>query len=160
MKMRQYAPAFRSGFRCWRRLTISVLLFLLCSGCASTDSLKNANDEAVLRARVETYWAHKIRGELDKSYEFEDPFYRKKVTLVRYIKSLDTSVVKWLGATVTGIDVKEDSARVEVALKVKVRLPMIKTGEDISMITEKWVRIDGVWYHVPDGFKDRDMRGG
>jgi hypothetical protein len=72
--------------------------------------------------------------------------------MVKYIKGFNTAVLKWLGATVDNIKRENDSAMVDLTLKVKVKVPGVKDPGHDSSIKEKWVKVEGIWYHVPEGF--------
>lgn len=124
---------------------------IIFSGCSIKDTVKSGSEsnKGGLRERVAAYWDHKIKEEFDKSYYFEYPYYRQKVTMVNYIKTFNTSVLKWLAATPDEIKQEDDTAEVKVNLKVRVRPPFMKKYEYDTSVQEKWVKADGIWYHVP-----------
>lgn len=129
----------------------NIIFFLIIfSGCVTKEAIKDVSDEEVLRERVMAYWNHKIKQEFDKSYEYEEPFYRKKVNLVKYIKGFRTDLLRWQAAEIREMDVKGDEAIVKLGLKIDVKIPRIKRLESDSLVTEKWVRVEGIWYHVPE----------
>jgi hypothetical protein len=132
---------------------------IILSGCATKDAVRSASDEDVLRERIAAYWDHRIKGELDKTYEFEDPFYRKKVGLVSYIKSFG-GMVKWKAVAVKDIEVSDNAAVVDLKITTDVRLPETKATDVTSAVKEKWVKVDGVWYHVPGRYKKADQSKG
>jgi len=39
-------------------------------------------------------------------------------------------------------------------LRSNIRLPMMGATEDESLIQEKWLKVDDVWYHVPAKFRE------
>jgi len=139
------------------RLKIEILFFCLIifAGCSIKDTVKNGSGEEALRERVAMYWGHKIKEELDKSYVYEDPYYRNKVSMVNYIKEYNTRVVKWLSASTQSVNIKDDTALVDVKLRVRVRPPQMKATEYDSLLQEKWVKVDGIWYHVPGTIESR-----
>jgi hypothetical protein len=133
-------------------LYIAIFSLIIFQGCVTKEAVKNVPDEVILRERVKTYWEYKINQEFDKSYEFEAPIYRKKVNLVNYIRGFNINLVRWNGAMIDNIKVESDSAMIDMNLRVKVNLPGIKTNEYNSLIKEKWVKVDGMWYHIPAEF--------
>jgi hypothetical protein len=136
-------------------LGLVVGLLMISSGCATKDLVKPPSDEDVVRERVAAYWDQRIKGNLDKTYEFEDPFYRKKVGLVSYIRSFGGAVT-WKAVTIRNIEMSDTSAVVDLQITTDVRLPDIKARDVESVATEKWVKVDGVWYHVPGRYKKGD----
>lgn len=141
----------RSKFIC-----TAFFFLIIFSGCSIKDAVKSGSDEEILRDRVMAFWDHKIKEEFDKSYEYEHPLYRKKTGMVQYIGSFNTYVVKWYSAKVDGIHMEGTTALVDLTVRTKVTLPQIKTSEVDSLLSEKWVKVDDVWYHVPGG---TDQRG-
>ena len=135
------------------RLALRVIFFLIIfTGCATKEAVKSVPEEEILKERVTTYWNYKIHEEFDKSYEYELPLYRKKVSMVRYIKGINTTVLKWLGAKVDMITREDSSAIVDLTLRIQMRLPGLKDAGHDAMIKEKWVKVEGMWYHVPEGY--------
>jgi len=135
-----------------RLVTYLGMIFLLTifSGCVTKEAVKNVSDEEVLRERVIAYWNHKIREEFDKSYEYEYPLYRKQVSLVKYIKGFKTDVIRWKAVNVKDININDDEAVVGMYINMDVKVPGIRRIERDSLVKEKWVRVEGIWYHVPE----------
>ena len=131
---------------------VAFFFLIIFSGCSIKDAVKSGSDEEILRDRVMTFWDHMIKGEFDKSYEYELPLFRKKTRMVEYIGSFNTVIVQWHSAKVDRIKVEGTSASVDMTVRTEVRLPKIKSVERDSLLTEKWVKADDVWYHVPSTF--------
>jgi hypothetical protein len=127
-----------------------IFLLTIFSGCVTKEAVKNVSDEEVLRERVIAYWNHKIREEFDKSYEYEYPLYRKQVSLVKYIKGFKTDVIRWKAVNVKDININDDEAIVGMYINIDVKVPGIRRIERDSLVKEKWVRVEGIWYHVPE----------
>lgn len=129
---------------------ILIIFFLIIfSGCATKEGVRKA-EEDTLKERVMEYWRHKINGEFDKCYEYEEPFYRKTVNLVKYIKGFRTDVIKWKTADVREMEIRGDEAVVKLNVDMNVKVPGIRRIDRTSLVTEKWVRVEGIWYHVPE----------
>ncbi len=136
----------------WERKVIILSLFfflIIFWGCVKKNAVISVSEEDVLREKIMAYWNHKIEQEFDKSYEFEDPFYRKSVSMVNYIKSFRPEIVKWMAVEIDNIKIEDNSAVVNLKLRHKVNLPGIKNIERTSFIEEQWVKLNGIWYHVP-----------
>ncbi len=124
-----------------------IFILLMYSGCAE-NAVKKESDEETLRKRAEAYWAHKVRREFDQSYEYEDPFFRKNVTMVRYIQTIPAGRITWTGAGVERISLNGDKAEIDMKVAVSIVVSSKRNIEQDVRITDKWVKVDGVWYHV------------
>lgn len=127
-------------------LLLVIFFLFISTGCAKKEAIKNSAEE-VLRERVMAYWNYKINGEFDKSYEFEDPFYRETVSMVSYIKSF-SGAVKWRGLEITGMKIDGEVADIGLNLRLDVAIPQFNAGTINSAITEKWVNVEGKWHHI------------
>ena len=130
-------------------LCIAIICLIILMGCAKKEVLESIPDEEALKSRVVKYWDHKVKEEFDKSYEYEDPIFRKKVSMIKYIQSINTSVVKWVGADIENISREDDVANVDMKLKIRVMANPLRYVEKDVYLKEKWISVDGVWYHSP-----------
>jgi len=135
-----------------------VFFFLIIfSGCSIKEATKNGPDGGELRERVATYWQLKVHEDFMKSYEYEAPYYREKTTMINYLRGINTDVVKYLAATPGDMKLDGDSARVDVKVRVRVKPPQMRSEEYSTLLTEKWVKVDDVWYHVPGVIDSRGV---
>jgi len=135
---------------------LTVIFFLIIfSGCAKKEAVRNISEEDVLRERVMVYWDHKIKQEFDKSYEYEDPLFKKKVNMVNYIKGFNIGKAEWSGAKIEGLKIENESAIVDMKIKLRIIAGASGNIEHDTLVKEKWVKVDGVWYHIPQKFKER-----
>jgi hypothetical protein len=130
-------------------LYIAILCLIILCGCAKKDVLKSVPDEAELRERIVRYWNHKVNEEFDKSYTYEDPIYRKKISMTKYIQTINTSIVKWMGADIEKIRLEDDVAYVDIKLKIRVMANPSQYKDVYVPEKEKWIWVDGVWYNSP-----------
>lgn len=134
-------------------LAVVILLLAFLTGCVTTEAKhNNISAKEGLRERVMSYWNYKIKGEFDKSYGYEEPSYRKKVNLVGYIDSINTSAVKWKHAEIKAINKKGNTADVDINLRVEIVLPIVDRGRSVQMnahLQDEWVKVGDVWYHRP-----------
>jgi hypothetical protein len=122
-------------------------------GCATKNGIKKVSEEDILRARVTEFWDYRVKLELDKCYYYEYPLLRKKISLVEYLKSFNTELVRWKKYSIKSIEIfDKENAEVRLDLKVSVKMPSVKRFDDSTEVTEKWVKDDGVWYHVSKRF--------
>lgn len=147
----------RNGF--FRRINLiylaAIFSLIIFSGCATKEAVKNVSDEDVLRERVMTYWNHKIKKELDRSYEYEDPYYKKKYNMVSYIKSIHTGKAEWSVAKIESLKIDGDSAIVDMKIRMRVVTAPSKNIEHDVPLRETWVKVDGMWYHTQQKFRER-----
>ncbi|SPQ00147.1 hypothetical protein NBG4_180023 [Candidatus Sulfobium mesophilum] len=142
------------GYGKLRLIPVLFFLLILFSGCSVKETVKSKSDEEILRDRVTEYWGYKIEEKFDKSYEFEYPVYRKNVSMSNYFRGFRPSM-KWTKAEVQTIEMKDDAAEVTVKVDIKVdmvvpRIPKPVQHENKGIeLRERWVKIDGLWYHVP-----------
>ncbi len=135
-----------------------VFFFLIIfSGCSIKEAAVNSPGGGDLRERVATYWQLKVNEDFMKSYEYEAPYYRKQTSMTTYLRGIDPSLVKYLAATPSDIKVEGDSAFVDVQLRVRVKPPQMKSDEYSVVLKEKWIRSEGVWYHVPGAIDQRSV---
>lgn len=125
------------------------LVVLSLAGCAPKETLKNRSDEDVLRERVMAYWNFRIKGEYDKSYYYEDPFFRKKVGLVDYIQHTGKAI-KTKSVKIENVKIVGDNAEVELMTTIRVNVPDKELSRALlpRTLTDRWVSADGIWYHV------------
>lgn len=124
-------------------------------GCATKYS-KKAQEEEVLRQRVMQYMEHNINREFDKSYGFEYPLYRKTVSMVNYIGKSLGYTYRTLEADIVDMNITDDQATVGLNVKSWISLPNIRMRRDdsySSYMKQRWVKVDGEWYHLPRKFQ-------
>lgn len=138
---------FYKGFKINR--LAAIFLLIIFTGCATKEAVKSVSDEEALRARVMVYWDSKIKGELDKTYQMEQPGYRKAVSLVNYILHQTNPTIVTKGFEIADM-YKRDTDHAEVSIRASqiFKAPGSKPFEHDMVLTEQWVRINGEWYHV------------
>jgi len=140
------------------KVVIAILGLIILMGCAKKDAIKQMSEEDSLRERVEAYWAHNIKETFDKSYEYEYPLYRKNVSMVEYLRNINNSV-QWTKVEISRIAIENGTADVTIIMDTKIKaLPIVtksKGGADLRGLqkTEKWIKVEGSWYHVPKSFR-------
>ena len=139
----------------WKRFTlasfIGIFFLIIFLGCAKKEAIKNiSNNEETLRDKAMTYCGYMVRKEFDKMYELEYPLYRKNVSLVKYILKVSNPKVGFQSCEVSDMRIKGDAAETDLKVKLRLKVPGAKAFDYDRIITEHWVNIDSVWYHVPD----------
>jgi hypothetical protein len=127
---------------------ISAVTILCCTPAIKPQKIPESE---ILRKRVTEYWALKVRKDFDKTYEYEIPSYREKITMVDYIMR-QGQVVRFTDTEIREMDVDGDRARVEVFVRFNYQIPQFKIKTSGDKIRETWVKFEGEWYHIPFGF--------
>lgn len=126
----------------------AIFFLIIFTGCATKEAVKSVSDEEVLRDRVMAYWNHKVKEEYDLSYDYEDPFYRKRFNRTKYVKSINIDKrVGWKEVRIGDLKMEGDSATVVIKLRMRIGAPSAGVEQDVA-ISERWVKVDGLWYHV------------
>ena len=128
----------------------AVIFFLIIfGGCATKEAVKSVSDEEALRERVMAYWNHRIKQELDGTYRFESSFFRKTVTLTQYIQRYGNPLTTYKNFEILEVNIT-DSDRADVKMKVMAsfKVPGSPPFAREMTLSEQWVRMEGVWYHV------------
>jgi hypothetical protein len=135
----------------WLDILICWMLITTFLSCTSAIKPQKIPESEILRRRVTEYWALKVKKDFDKTYEYEVPSYREKVTMVDYIMR-QGQVIRFTDAEIREMDVDGDRARVEVFVRFNYQIPQFKIKTSGDSIREKWAKFKGEWYHIPFGF--------
>ena len=109
-------------------------------------------EEDVLKRRVHEYWNYRIRGQSDKSYSYEHPGYKEKVPLAQYIGQFSRSPVKWEAFEILEAWRTGEEGYVKFKGSYRYLAPDIRKGTFERTIEERWVKEDGTWFRLPQGF--------
>ena len=131
-----------------KKIVIILLFFLaLCiTQCSPKSQIIKEDEETVLRRRVQEYWSYKIKGEWEKSYLYESPEFRERVSILAYINQNRRSIVKWEGFDVLEIWTSGEEGHVKVDRKYRYIIPQTPKGAFEKVAEERWIKKDGQWY--------------
>ncbi|MBK6435978.1 MAG: hypothetical protein IPF83_09000 [Rhodanobacteraceae bacterium] len=152
-----------------QRLLAVVAAIALLSGCASAPASKTeatdaaaapiVNDAAAIsedpkapiERRVTDRWKLLVAGDAARAYTYLTPGYRSTATPSQYAEWLKSRQIKWTAGKY--MDRQCDDATtcaVSVQIMAETKLPGIPGVQQASsVIEEKWLQFDGVWYHLP-----------
>ncbi len=136
--------------------TFAILAFALAASAmvAGCQPGSNAGDDSVesLKARADQRWAYLIEKKAEKAYEYLTPGYRKTKSLEQYVAENSNVGLNWKHASAGKTECEEDVCTVFVSLDYEVRLPNTggKPIETFAPLREKWVKLSGKWYFLPD----------
>ena len=130
-----------------RGIWVIVGLFLF--SCAQLEK------RVTLEDRVRNYWMAIVSLDFTKAYGFEYPLYRKMVPLRAYVSRMSGGgIVTIKSFRVLKKKVSGDRAEVTIKLDMVVKPPFERKGLEIHPVRKDvWIRVDGVWYHVPEEYE-------
>lgn len=143
----------RTSTGAWRLLATGVFALLL-AGCASTGAPGQPAPVAEgVEQRSTQRWDHLLAKQYVEAYGFLTPGHRAKLTPERYAAQVSVLPVKWTSAEVLGSECVEDrcDVRVDLGYRVRSHLPGVGWIESRRVVVEKWLRLDGSWYYLPEG---------
>ena len=127
-----------------------ILSFLV--QCVGPQVVKE-EERSKVRDRVNEYWQYKIKGDIEKAYQCELLAFREKVSVLQYASHFRT--FRYLDAEVQEIEVKGREANSKVKLTYVVTIKVISGKKLNRFVEEKWINIEGTWYHMPEGFETK-----
>jgi len=134
------------------REKIFLMIFILViTACAKQPGPQNSEDK--LLARVKAYWDLRIKGASPKErLPFErcglDP--KCKET---FLKGGGGNAISYYSYEIVGVEFPDNKTAL-VKIKVRYKTPPLlgRSFEREGVFHDKWVLIDGQWYHVIKGF--------
>ncbi|MBK7144169.1 MAG: hypothetical protein IPH76_02765 [Xanthomonadales bacterium] len=154
----------------WTLVATAAMAALLAS-CASTPAGKpeagdaaavatteggvvvSSDPRAPLERRATDRWKLLIAKDAARAYTYLTPGYRAGQTEGEYAKWLDGRRVKWTAAVyVDHACSSSDACKVSLSVSVETVVPGVPGKQSLtSSVTENWLLIEGVWYHLPEG---------
>lgn len=135
-------------------LCIAILCLIILGGCAKKETVRNLTDEEVLQERVTEYWNLTTKEDYIKSYEYEDPLFRKAVGMNQYIKS-HSDMYKIKEMKINSVTIEDNSGVVYLTTKVELHVPGVKPLVADTERKDRWGKINGIWYHVNDKYSGK-----
>ena len=129
---------------------LAVVAMFLLGGCAATP--QKTPEEAV-RARVEAHQQARLANDFELAYSFTSPGYRETHPYKFYLGKMGASV-KRRGFEIKNVACEADMCNVSIDLTYTyMGAPGVRMGTDTVMqrvMQEKWIRVDGEWWLVPE----------
>lgn len=142
-----------------RRKYISIIascILVIGSGLLLACQKTPQDPKVVLTERANQYWQAKIKKDIQKVYEYEDPEFRKKVSFSDYAMYFGGAAIQWVEAVVKKVDIQGTDAKVYTRIRYYSlsTAPFQQDGR-VRTIADQWRLIDGKWYHLmaPAGHK-------
>ena len=131
----------------------TLLLPLALAACGGGAAVKApANDTALEKRSVER-WDLLIAHKAEKAYDYLTPGTRTTETREKYAADMNNRPVHW--QSVTYIDRKCDdpdacTLQLQAAFSVNMSARMGKDVQSVTLLWERWIRVNGQWYYLPE----------
>lgn len=140
------APA-ASGLR-WAVPALALLLAACAAGGGRKDA--DADPMATLQERATARWQLLIDRKPEQAYAYLTPGYRSTRPLADYRGAPRNPAVQWTGISWHQAECEQpDSCQVRLLLDYQMAAPSAGNIPGIQELTERWLRLDGTWYHLP-----------
>lgn len=108
----------------------------------------------VLEQRAENRWKLLIEGKGDKAYDFLSAGVRSSLDRDVYASDMRTRPVQWVSADALDGQCEASTCLVRVLVNVKFKIQAGggRNMDTESVITERWIDVNGVWSHIPDEY--------
>ncbi len=153
-------------------MVLSVLTLVACAnGITNQTKSEQSNDESLWRPdaiggemptdplarRAVSRWAFLISGHAEKAFEYLTPGVRSESTAQKYADSFSARPVRW-----SKVFYMDQSCQTESSCEVRVEVEYVAptpagggvqgggTVKFPAVLTEKWVKLDGEWFHLPE----------
>lgn len=152
------------------RVVVASLLIAVLSACATPGTGPRESTASVgpggvpvdasPEERAIAKWILLINKNFAEAWEFQTPGARSAMDKQTYVETMNGRPVNWLGVRlVEKLCETEDSCQVNLEIPFQVGL-----GKGVGMVnapsftSERWLRLDGVWYYAPAEFSQGDLR--
>ncbi len=109
------------------------------------------SDREVLTKRAEKYWNSKLTGDMITCYQLEEPRYKKQVPVSLYVR---TGSLMYKDVEIKDVQTDDDNGTVTV--EIRYFIPALGSKHIFkTTVKDKWKKIQGAWYHVPEDNRQR-----
>jgi len=122
------------------------------------NSAKSASKAALAAApeeRARQRWQHIIDGHAELAYDYMTPGARSAKSREAWTKEMSERPVRWTKAEYLDKFCESDDA-CQIRLQVEFKAPLQGAPGGLmsapGTLTEHWIRVDGIWYFLPDTF--------
>jgi len=125
-------------------------LFFLTHCTAKSAVIKEVDQRQLLKARAIEYWELMINinpKNAERIYQYEAPSFREKVSFPEYIQRF--KIYKYVEADIKEVEAEGNNGKVGVVSTYVAGLPKISHKRMLRTEDEKWVRVEGIWCHIP-----------
>ena len=137
---------------------LATLALVACQAGGGTKSVSTRDAGPEVRALER--WKLLIAGDTAAAYEYLSPGVRSTKPKDAYAAEMGARPVRWESVALhepKPVCETEDACIVKVLVTYSMDVPLPNVGRvtSPSVQEEKWIALDGVWYHVPADFSGR-----
>ena len=141
-------------------LIAAAVLALLLAACQTAGGTKTAGKQAPPEVRALERWKLLIAGDTAAAYEYLSPGVRSTKPQSVYATEMAARPIRWEKVELhepKPVCETADACIVKVLVTYSMDVPLPNVGRvtSPSVQEEKWIALDGVWYHVPADFSGR-----
>jgi hypothetical protein len=151
-----------------RRSNLALLFAVFAlGGCASAPERSGkagagaaAAEEVPVETRAVARWEALIAKRGMEAYDYLSPGVRSTKTREVYAAEMGSRPVKWLNVAFDRKECDGDRCTVWLNVEYEVKMPGYRFGTVKSKagIDERWIRLEGAWYHVPNEYLEGGLR--
>lgn len=139
-----------ASFR-WAGLGLTLILAACASGPGPGAGKVDASPEATIERRAVERWNLLIEDDLHAAYDYLTPGYRATRTADAYAAGAKPAIMTWTGIEWRDVECETgDSCLASLLLQYTVQMQGAGTVPGMTEVKERWVRLDGIWYHLPE----------
>lgn len=137
------------------RFLPAAALAVLLAACASGGPAKAPAAPQAALDRAVARWQALIDGRPGEAWEMLTPGVRSTKAKEVYEQEWRQKPVLYLSVAPVDEICDADACTVTVEVEYDVRIPLAGAGTTRvgAVLEERWVRLDGGWYHLPDDFR-------
>lgn len=129
---------------------VALGLTLMLAACAGGAGKSGGSTETVIERRAMERWNLLIAGDYAKAYEYFSPGYRSTRPVGAYVAAVKPAIMTWRSVDWRGVECDTpDSCEARFILHYTVQMPSAGATPGVTEVKERWVRLDGRWYHLP-----------
>lgn len=126
----------------WLVMPAAVALGVALTGCATAPS--SAKDSARLLQRAREFWKLVQDNDAVSAWKYEELSKKPGWTLQAYLKR---EGIVYDSAQVQDV-LSLEGDRAVVNIKVTYSVPLLRMNNQVVVLKDEWVRLEGEWYHA------------
>ncbi len=127
----------------------AIAAVLLAACTSSPRKAETASPEELVAQRAKARWELLMQGRPDQAWEYIAPGSRALLDRESYIAQKRNAPVTYTRVELLETTCEAESCTVELRIHTQAPLPFAGMVPAYSLLRERWVLSDGVWYFVP-----------
>ena len=140
-----------------RHLALAACVLAL-AACATGGTKGPSATDVDVEDRALQRWEHLIAGKGELAWDYLTPGARSTKSRENYGREMRDRPVKWKSVEFEDKNCDApDRCTIRLVMEYTVKLPLSVGGEiqAPAFVEEQWLRLDGVWYHLPSEIAGR-----